>query len=104
MAGPSLAVPAGLTLSETRAFSRKFSIRMAQAGGETIVYWLPALRDIVVRSAALSNVPAPDSALVVGCYRPPYPSSLFLADLSATIQVDSVRERTSVRQDSQEAA
>ena len=93
-----------MSLTEARAFSRKFSVRMAQAGGETIVYWLPALRDIVVRSAALSNVPAPDSALVVGCYRPPYPSSLFLADLSATIQVDSVRERTSVRQDSQEAA
>lgn len=104
MAGPSLTVPAGLSQSEARAISKKFSIRMAQAGGETIVYWLPAVRDIVVRSAALSNVPAPDSALVVGCYRPPYPSSLFLADLSATIQVDSVRERTSVRQDSQEAA
>jgi hypothetical protein len=104
MAGPSLTVPAGLTLAETRALSRKFSVRMAQAAGEAIVYWLPARRDVVIRSASLSNVEPPADGLVVGCYRPPYPSALFLADLSATIQEASVRERTSVRQDTQEAA
>ena len=86
MAGPSLTVPAGLTLAETRALSRKFSVRMAQAGGDTIVYWMPKRRDIAMRSAFGSSLGAPDHSRVVGCYRPPYPSSLFLADLSATVQ------------------
>ena len=104
MAGPSLTVPAGLSHSEARAISKKFSIRMSQAAGDTIVYWMPKRRDIAMRSAFGSSLGAPDHSRVVGCYRPPYPSSLFLADLSATIQVDSVREPTSVRQDSQEAA
>ena len=104
MAGPSITVPAGLTLSETRALSRKFSVRMAQAAGESIVYWIPGRRDIAVRSVIATSLPPPDASLVVGCYRPPYPSVLFLADLSATIHDASVRQPTSVRQETQEAA
>lgn len=104
MAGPSITVPAGLTLAETRALSRKFSIRMAQAAGDTIVYWLPKRRDIAMRCAFGSSPGAPDHSLVVGCYRPPYPTVLFLADLSATIHDASVRQPTSVRQETQEAA
>ena len=86
MARLPLTAPAGLTDSEAREFSRKFSVRLAQSVGESLAYWLPQKRDVVIRSVNLSNVEPPQDALVVGCYRHPYPSTLFLADLSATIQ------------------
>lgn len=95
MAGPSLTVPAGLTLAETRRLSSKFSIRMAQSKDDMNFYWRADRRDIIGRSSFNPCGAVPDDAVLIGCYRPPYPSVLFLADLSATIQVDSVRQGTS---------
>jgi hypothetical protein len=85
MPGPSITVPAGLSLNEARRFCKKFAVTMAQQQ-EVDVWWHPVEREVVVRSAVGSVKALPPAVIPVGRYRAPYPARLFLEDLGATVQ------------------